>query len=157
MEHRIQRIVETPFGKVQATIWTKEIVFGPCEEAPTLRINNVEYVVCGNVFIDESTGTWSHGSYTNVHLRRTDHKDAYSSNANVKWGKAINAAAIELATPEMMKEAEWNEAQRDLAKNVATQDDLTRQIAELKQKEAKLVERKDAIELELRQIKRRAS
>lgn len=156
MEHRIQQIVETPFGKVQATIWTKEIVFGPCEEAPTLRINNVEYVARGSAYPNKEGG-WKHGSFTNLHLSRTDRKDTYSPNANEKWGAAINAAAAELATPEMMKEAEWNEAQRDLAKNISTQDDLTRQIAELKQEEAKLVERKNALELELRQIKRRAS
>ena len=157
MEHRIQKIVETPFGKVQATIWTKEIVFGSCEEAPTLRINNVEYKGYGSAHRNEETGEWKHGSYTNIHLRRTDGKDTYSSNANEKWGKAINAAAIELATPETMKQAEWNEAQRDLAQNVAKQDELRKEIVELEQEAKQLGSKKDRLELELKQIERRAS
>lgn len=153
MNERLEKTIETLFGEVKVIIRAKTMLF----VGHNVTINRVAYVGRGHDVNLQNDGSWRFGSYSNLSLTRKDGKDAYSHSAMEKWGDVLVQIATELATPENLKQAEWNEAQRELAQTVAKQDELRKEIGELETAGNRLDIKKDRLELELRQIRRRES
>lgn len=151
--NQLKKTIDTPLGEITVFINAKAMVF----VGQDITINRVDYVGRAHDMNLRDDGSWAFGSYTNLSLVRKDGGDAYSDSAMEKWGEALIKAATELATPENLKEAEWNEAQNALHRNIAKQDELGKEIGELKTAANKLDHKQHALELELRQIRRRAS
>ena len=153
MSERLEKTIETLFGEVKVIIHAKAMVF----VGQNITINRVAYVGRGHDLNLQDDGSWSFGSYTNLSLIRKDGKDPFSHSAMEKWGDVLVQIATELGTPENLKQAEWNETQNNIATAVAKQDELRKAIGELEEVATQLGYKKDRLELELRQIKRRAS